>query len=61
MPRKTMLIIFLLLLLCSILSACAGGSRGTGVRYNRSTEQIDFDDEEDDEEFEERTNRWHWR
>ena len=32
------------------LSGCAGGSRGTGVRFNRGAESTSLDDDDDDDD-----------
>jgi hypothetical protein len=44
------------LILTMCVTACAGGSRGTGVRFNRSIDQSDLNDEDDDEEEQEQKN-----
>lgn len=42
----------------TLLAACAGGSRGTGVRFNRGLDQTDLNDDPDDDD-EKKNVPWH--
>ncbi len=61
MNKKTivlLLIASLLMFETAVLSGCAGGSRGTGVLFNRGSGPLDDDDDDDDDD---KPNRVHWR
>lgn len=43
----------------TLLASCAGGSRGTGVRFNRGLDQTDLNDDPDDDDDEKKNVPWH--
>ena len=61
MHKTWLLLIACILCSTTLLGACAGGSRGTGVRYNRSAEPSTIDDDQDeDRKNSEKDGPWRW-
>lgn len=62
MKRQTILLILIASLMIFetvALSGCAGGSRGTGVLFNRSSgSALDDDDDDDDDDSGHHRMRW---
>jgi len=58
MSKFKLALIACALILAICATACAGGSRGTGVRFNRSIDQSDPSDEDDDDEQEQKNSSW---
>lgn len=53
MLNRIVCLLFVLSLICvgvTSLSGCAGGSRGTGIRFNSGTKSSPLDDDDDDDD-----------
>ncbi len=58
MLRIKFTLLIVVLIATIFFSACAGGSRGTGVRFNRGLDHTDLNDDQDDDD-EKKNAPWH--